>query len=244
LAASPPTTPLVVVTGVNDTFVFTPVATGTPETFTVAAGTYADVDACVAAMAAAVGGSAERFDTIVTPSNDSGSILLTEVAVGGNGDTVTVGASDVSAGLGFASPSTFTANLGLELWTPTIGDLLLTAWPQVDTAWDGTNPYGDIGPFLNPGDGGWYKPLNSGSGVDMTLADAVALLPGILSGNPSNVFDLYWHGNQKNYRVLPGPFTTADPIKIVVSQDGTNTGLDPGATQGSGIVYVVTATPA
>jgi hypothetical protein len=43
---------------------------------------------------------------------------------------------------------------------------------------------------------------------------------------------------------VPAKFTAADPIKVCVSQDGTNTGADPASTQGAGVLYLVTATPA
>lgn len=44
-------------------------------------------------------------------------------------------------------------------------------------------------------------------------------------------------------RLLPGKFTAADAIKVVVSQNGSSTGADPGATQGAAVLYLVTATP-
>lgn len=68
-AAVPPNLPLTVVTNVNDSFVYTPYATGIPETFTVAAGTYATLAALIAAVGAAVGSAhGEAFSTIATPS--------------------------------------------------------------------------------------------------------------------------------------------------------------------------------
>lgn len=68
LADTAPTLPLTVVTGTNDTFIYTPAATGTPETFTVAAGTYTTAADSATAMGAAIGGSAEAFSTLVTPT--------------------------------------------------------------------------------------------------------------------------------------------------------------------------------
>lgn len=41
----------------------------------------------------------------------------------------------------------------------------------------------------------------------------------------------------------PIRFLTDDPICVVVSQDGTTEGGDPGSTQGSAVLYLVTATP-
>ena len=116
LADAAPSSPLIVVTGVNDEFVFTgSLGAGTPETFTVAAGNYGTLNACIAAMAAATGSvSGEAFSTKVTPSNGGGGkILLTMVGNGGNGNTVTLGSHDVAAGLGFtANPDTFAGGVG------------------------------------------------------------------------------------------------------------------------------------
>lgn len=43
-------------------------------------------------------------------------------------------------------------------------------------------------------------------------------------------------------RLVPSKFVTADPIKVVVSQDGKNNGADPGSTQGHGFLWLVMAT--
>jgi hypothetical protein len=116
-AGAPPVQPLVVVTGVNDTFTFTPGGGGgAPEVFTVAAGSYANIAAITAAMGAAIGAlHGEAFSTLVTPSVSGASILLTMIVdsgIAGNGDTITPGATDVSAGLGLANPTTFAGGTG------------------------------------------------------------------------------------------------------------------------------------
>lgn len=262
-AGSPPSTPLVVVTGVNDTFVFTPAKTGTPETFTVAAGTYSTVAACVAAMGAAVGGSAEAFSTKATPSNSAGSILLTEpTGRNGNGDTITVGATDVSAGLGFASPSTFggVTITGAALYTPTIGDILLDGWIEVDTVWDGTTPLCDFGVMFDTDGDGWWAavwgvplPLKLGHPDDDTGAGG--LLPPLSAIVAANFVTEHTQIQVSGTnlvgpispsaapRAVPIKFSAATPIKVCVSQDGTNTGADPGATQGAAILYLSTVTP-
>jgi hypothetical protein len=41
-----------------------------------------------------------------------------------------------------------------------------------------------------------------------------------------------------------GKFTAANPIQVVVSQSGMNTGADPGSTQGSAVLYLDISTPA
>ncbi len=105
LADTAPTLPLVIVLATNDTFAYQhPNFPG--EVFTLASGVYTTIGQAVAAMAAAVGESAERFDTLVTPSNSSGSILLTSLAPGG----VASGAYAITEGNGGAAALGFTGN--------------------------------------------------------------------------------------------------------------------------------------
>ena len=112
------TVPLVVVTGVNDQFVFTgDGGAGSPETFTVAPGTYATFAAVVAAMAAAIGSAhGETFDTISAVGGTGGTITLTMVGSGGandNNNTLGPGSDDVSVSLGFtADPDTYGGGTG------------------------------------------------------------------------------------------------------------------------------------
>lgn len=67
-----PNFPVVVVAsggGQNNQFVYTPEATGIPETFSVAAGTYTTMTALLTALGLAIGSmSGEHFSTICTPS--------------------------------------------------------------------------------------------------------------------------------------------------------------------------------
>lgn len=158
---------------------------------------------------------------------------------------------------------------GAAVYTPTVGDILMDAWIEIDTAWDGTTPLGDIGEFDPGGSGGLFSSI--ASAVDMTIADFANNLanPGVLlsssirtltaayalatardglrttpGDNPQGLTGI---GNptflDAEGGLLPARFTTADPIKVCVSQDGTNTGTDPGSTQGQAILFLVTATP-
>ncbi len=152
---------------------------------------------------------------------------------------------------------------GAALYTPTVGDILLDAWIEIDTAWDGTTPQGDFGPFVN-NSGGLLSNGPDFPGVcDMTQVDAAALDAGLLSGatgssgggvrGPDFVQNTIYSlisvslvsGNQNapGARLMPLKWTVAHPIKVVVSQDGTNTGADPGSTQGAAVLYLVTSTP-
>jgi hypothetical protein len=118
LADSAPTSPLVVTAILHKNFVFTGTAGGgTPETFTLTNGTYTGIAQIVAAMRAATGSvSGEAFATLVNVTVDSTKILLTDIVdsgIAGNGDTITVGATDASAALGFTgNPDTFAGGTG------------------------------------------------------------------------------------------------------------------------------------
>jgi hypothetical protein len=151
---------------------------------------------------------------------------------------------------------------GAALYTPTIGDILLDAWVEIDTAWNGTTPFGDVGDFHN-GTGlfvsmGFNHPvpmnladsgigggpyLIGGSANDLALWDAIAQIAEypVPAPVPSSVSIASGQGNANRY--VPGKFTTADPVKFCVSQDGSDTGANPGSTQGAAILYLVTATP-
>jgi hypothetical protein len=147
----------------------------------------------------------------------------------------------------FDTPAILT---GAALYTPTIGDVLLDAWIEKDTAWDGTTPLGDIGQFLSGGHVGWFG--NQDGAIDMTDLDAIDKLgsDSILSQNaaPSSLLSQNIISGTSPLtalvRLVPGKFTAADPIKVVVSQNGNNNGADPGSTQGAGVLYLVTSTPA
>lgn len=157
-------------------------------------------------------------------------------------------------------------------YTVAIGDILIDAWVEIVTGWNGTTPTGDFGRFLNFGDGGYLNASTSLQAVDMTLADNSLLtsFEGLLVA-PSNaslfstVSDLNAieallsaFGASSPYhlettpgatlgrgnRYAPGKFSTADPMKFVVSQDGFRDGSVAGSTVGSAIFYMTTCTPA
>lgn len=145
---------------------------------------------------------------------------------------------------------------GAALYTPTVGDVLIDVWLEVVTPWDGTTPKCDVGMFSGQ-EYGWWGNVTTGAPILLMGADSAYALsdPGMVAqtaqgGNAPPASGLSaWaafnsSGDFGNYRVLPAKFATTDPVKVVVSQDGKNTGADPGSAQGSAILYLVTATPA
>ena len=131
---------------------------------------------------------------------------------------------------------------GAALYTPTVGDVLMDAWFEVTTAWDGTTPKGDIGTFVTATDG-LFEVLGGGA-IGLDIADDESAGDGLLVGRYGNsAMSLVSSvGGANNYRAQ-ARVTIANPIRLVVTQNGAVGGGDPGSTQGAGSVYLVVATP-
>jgi len=157
---------------------------------------------------------------------------------------------------------------GLAIYTPTVGDILLDCWVQVDTAWDGTTPFCDVGTFVGANTG-IFRIIGAPAPLGLSVADTVypgfgekigvagpSAVQGIVAATMAQLLEATGAGTPFPLsvvaaltsllgvaRVLPA-LLGAGPIKVCVSQDGTAGGTDPGSTVGSGVVYLVTATPA
>ncbi len=206
-------------------------------------------------------GPGSKISALAAAAALDGTELAVIVQSGADVQTTTQDIADLGGGGGAGAPVvrrfafTFaTANLGTgaTICTPTINDILLDAWIEVDTAFDGTTPLADIGSFVGSHFGFWGS---FDRAIDMTTADGETP-PGLLAASawsslgatsqlslqgatfldiPNTIVALG--------RVAPGKFTSADPIKLVVSQNGKDNGAAAGAAQGAGSVYLVTATP-
>lgn len=133
-------------------------------------------------------------------------------------------------------------NAGLTVYTPAVDDILLDAWIEVGTAWDGTTPVGDFGqPVINAN--GYFGALVGGidmTSVDISVAGANSLL--VAEGPATNV-SLVEQSSAQAQRVVPGKFRSVSPLKVWVSQTGNSGGAAPGASQGAAVAYVVVSTP-
>lgn len=171
----------------------------------------------------------------------------------------TAGAAIVRGPFAFAF-NTAGLNNGVAFYTPTVGDILLDAWIEVDTAFNGTTPRADIGPFLGGVAGaniGLFGSLNQPIKVGGSFTADTENITGLLSNvgnvvNPANAGNEPASGDNLFYaggvptgaqRNVPGKFTSASPWLIVVSQDGSKGGTAVGGSAGAGKVYLVTATP-
>lgn len=115
-------------------------------------------------------------------------------------------------------------DLGISFYGPQSGELLLDAWIEVDTAFDGTTPTGDIGTTF-PGGSGFFG-VASGKQVDLTKADVFDLTGTLLSNN--NQWSLAGAVIYEDcYRTpIPGRFLTTDALRLVVSIDGKLPGAE------------------
>lgn len=130
---------------------------------------------------------------------------------------------------------------GITVYAPAVGDLLIDAWIDVITAWNGTTPTADMSQFtgaLAP-HGLWYY---SGAMPDLTVVRTVDQGggPTIHAGGGGSDTNLARGGGGDR---IPSTFVTDDPLLLVVSQDGAKGGASPGASQGSAIAHVLIVTP-
>jgi hypothetical protein len=186
------------------------------------------------------------------------------LASGGGGATNTVQVHKLAFQYNSANIST-TGAAGFSIYTPTSGDILLDAWVEVNTPWNGTTPNGDIG--WSGANGLFAFPFDTGEGLNMTNTELQ--YPGqsgnnqLTGNNLSSLRDISNFYNltlgimvvsgtsivagtnplHNGVRLVPFRFTSATPLKIWVTQNGASNGTNPGATQGTGTLFLATATP-
>lgn len=125
---------------------------------------------------------------------------------------------------------------GVVAYVPSIGDILLDAWVEVDAAWDGTTPLCDFGTFVGTAAG-----LFAGAPVDLTKADSQGFGTGLLTNGGQGSLAGVQNGAAK--RVVPATFVAANPLKVAVSRDGTAGGVATGATHGSASLHLLVELP-
>lgn len=124
---------------------------------------------------------------------------------------------------------------GAPLYIPTVGDILLDGWVEVDTAWNGTTPKWDFS--QDPVDGGW---LGFAAGpLSLTTAD---IMSGGALVSSAHATAAFISGNAGD-RCPPLKFTSVNPVKLWVTSTGYVGGGDPGSTQGSGVLHLMRVTP-
>ena len=135
---------------------------------------------------------------------------------------------------------------GVTIYTPNIGDVIYDVGICVTTAFNGTTPLLDVGTF-NGGNVGLFGEL-AGAGVDGTklyaaVTDNAGLsVPNTASWLQAAVGSVGAAGTAA-YHSTPIIVTAANPLLLVVSQNGQKGGTATGATAGVGTVYVLTGQP-
>lgn len=153
-------------------------------------------------------------------------------------------------------PFTFThatanLNAGVAVYTPTVGDVLLDAWIEIDTEWNALSVF-DFGTF-NGGNSGVFAAVSQGgvtlpglnTGADGAIPDNAGLLGANIGGATlAGAWGLSYYtidaGGIAHWQIK---FTAANPLLVVVSQNGAKGGTASTATAGSSSLYLVTATP-
>ena len=165
-------------------------------------------------------------------------IALTSGTSGGGGGTP--GASIMRGPFSFAydTPGLTT---GVEVYAPSDGEILLFAFPVVDTLWNGTTPQLDVGTFVGTTSGFTASVFPLVANYPIKLDDASVVQVSVGDGvyPVMSTYETYIATEYEQTYVFDGTET----LKVVVSQDATSGGADPGATQGAARLYIVTATP-
>ncbi len=178
------------------------------------------------------------FTVVGSTGNDGDYFVDSATLVGGD----TVIAVDVATPISDATAdgTIYAPVLGKVLYTPTIGDVLLDIWVQLDTGWDGTTPVLDVGTFVGNTSGMFtaqsvtFQPT---VGKEDTEAEGDGVLgsthyPSIAAASGAN-----------SRRFPPALFTASSPLLCVVSVGGARLNSPTVSTQGAANIYIVTATP-
>ena len=142
-------------------------------------------------------------------------------------------------------------------------ELLIDAWVQITQGWNASPGFLDIGDFSYNGYGafsnaiGWPLEIHNQDGetpengnvgsTSMLGAGAFLIATGMLTlnafGQPLTQHAGLTEMSSRMAPYHPGENPAFADFQIVVSQDGSINTPAPGATQGAGILYLVTATP-
>lgn len=129
---------------------------------------------------------------------------------------------------------------GITLLTIPANTIIYDAWIEIQEAWDGTTPSGDVGYFPNAHQGFFN---GAGTIVDMTAAwdedysGAGNLEPtAVASVLPAAAGNAALPGRVPQRVIAPLPFG------VIVNTLGYRTGMATGASKGQATLYVVTAT--
>ena len=175
-------------------------------------------------------------------------IVLGRKPGGGGGGAPSAGSPVIRGPFAFAY-DTPNINNGVPFYTPTVGEILVEMWVEVITAFDGTTPKADISQFTGTsspyGLWGWNTiPFLLDTTIDSIDSGGGPLVGAAPTGGGGTVHGVpLSQSYSAHQRYAPARFVSADPLLLVVSQDGLKGGAAIGGSQGSGNVYLITGTP-
>ena len=139
--------------------------------------------------------------------------------------------------------TTANLNTGVALYTPQSGEVLLDAWIQVTSVWDGTTPTADFGMLLTPNEGllAVLTTLSSSNRLQDMTVGAVTQYGLTYDGGTAN--NLANASSWADVALVPSFFSSTDPFCVVVSTDGTVSGGATGSTTGSAVLFLLTGLP-
>jgi hypothetical protein len=139
--------------------------------------------------------------------------------------------------------TTANLNTGVALYTPRSGEVLLDAWIQVTTVWDGTTPTADFGMLLTPNEGllAVLSTLSSSNRLQDMTVGVVNQYGLTYDGGTAN--NLANASSWADVALVPSFFSSTDPFCVVVSTDGTTSGGATGSTTGSAVLFLLTGLP-
>lgn len=135
----------------------------------------------------------------------------------------------------FDTPDIYTANGVPVGYTSNPHDVLLDAWIEVVTAWDGDTPDSDLG-FFAAGKDGWFGDL--GFVTDLTSADSDGGV-GFLYNYNTNPSLANVSGQNGSRRVPGVMYLAGDILSVIVFVQGSGHGTNPGSTVGAAIAHIV-----
>lgn len=135
---------------------------------------------------------------------------------------------------------------GVTIYTPAVGDVIYDIGIAVTTAFNGTTPLLDVGTF-NGGNVGLFGELAAGAVDGTKVYSAVTDNAGLTTPNSAMWLQaaVGSHGAAGTAAYVSTPIivTTANPLLLVLSQNGQKGGTAPGGSAGAGTVYVFTGQP-
>lgn len=138
-------------------------------------------------------------------------------------------------------------NIGVPVYTPNKGEILIDAWTDTDITFNGVGLKWDLGTYNSLSDNADYGMMADWF-TNPVLSDASN--NGKIDYHQNNAYPnsfstvsaqyTYEEGESYPWQVV---FDTTNTLKLVVSQNGLKNGLPIGGTQGGATLYIMVVKP-